>query len=89
MAKILTDAECSVIKTLQRKFSKYAKKGWMCEGGERKGRVCNSIFNNDTDEVFWADYNGNIIDMIVTDTPLEELKAMAKIQGDIRKILED
>jgi hypothetical protein len=86
MGKIVTEEECKKIKALNKQFEPFADKGWMCEGGERNGVVCNAIFNNDTDEIFWADYNGNIIDAFVEKESAENLKAMAKIQGDIRKI---
>lgn len=93
MATILSAAACDRIKSIQRKFSKYANKGWMCEGGEHQRGdgswlPCNVIFNNDTDEFFRADYDGNILYNGLVSTPLEEAKNMAKIQGDIRKVID-
>lgn len=86
MARILTDYQSEQIKRLNREFKPFAEKGWMCEGSDAFG-LCNCIFNNETNEVFWADYNGNILDSdCLNDTSLEELKRMAAIQGKIRKI---
>lgn len=87
MARILDDAQCKQIRKLNKLFEPFADKGWMCEGGERNGTICNVIFNNDTDDIFWADYRGNIIDAFVEKVDIEELKSMAKIQADIRKII--
>ena len=93
MATILSDAACDIIKMHNRKFAKYANKGWMCEGGEHElgngeWLPCNTIFNNDTEEFFRADYDGNILYNGLVSTPIEDAKHMAKIQGDIRKVVE-
>ncbi len=89
MGKILSEEQCRKIKELNEKFRPYTEKGWMCEGSEYGEVVCNCIFNNDTDESFMADYDGNILDSTyVSSTGLNELKTMAKIQGDIRKVIE-
>ena len=86
MAKILTEMQCQRIKELNRQFRVYAERGWMCEGSDAFG-LCNMIFNNETNEAFWADYNGNILDSdCMYDTPIEDPKRMAKIQGDISKV---
>lgn len=85
MANILSESQCQKIKALNRKFEPYAEKGWMCEGSDKYG-LCNCIFNNDTDEVFWASYSGIILDEYnVKDTSLRDMTEMAKIQGDISK----
>ena len=86
MGSILSEAQSQRIRQLNKDFNRYAKRGWMCEGSDKFG-PCNCIFNNDTDEVFWADYNGNILDMeYVTNEPIMNCKAMAVIQGKIRKV---
>ena len=89
MARILSETQCQRIKVLNRKFNSFADKGWMCEGSDRNGIVCNAIFNNDTDEIFWADYNGNILDSVVKETSLDDMKSMAAIQAQIRKVCGD
>lgn len=93
MATILSEEACGAIKKIRKDFDKYADKGWMCEGGEhQRGNgswfPCNVIFNNDTDEFFRADYDGNILYNGLVSTPLEEAKDMAKIQGEIRKVVD-
>lgn len=86
MANILNGSQCARIDVQRRKFKPYAKKGWMCEGSDVFG-PCNAIFNNETNEVFWADYNGNILDSdCLKETPIEDIKTMAIIQGAISKI---
>lgn len=63
------------------------KKGWMCEGSEdSNGKPCNAIFNNNTEEFFLADYHGNILYANTNTEPIENIKTMAKIQGDIRLV---
>lgn len=89
MGRILNDAQCRRIKALNSKFEPYAEKGWMCEGSDAYG-LCNCIFNNETNEAFWADYNGNILESdCLESTAIEYLKEMARIQGDIRKVVEN
>ena len=90
MGTILSDAQCKRIKALNKEFEYYAKRGWMCEGSDKYG-PCNCIFNNDTDDIFWADYDGNILEVKypISGGPKAFLEAMAKIQGDIRKIMEN
>ena len=86
MGIMLSEDQCMRIKQQKKKFISYAEKGWMCEGSDAFG-PCNMIFNNETNEVFWADYNGNILDSdCLDDTPVEELRIMARIQGKMRKI---
>lgn len=86
MASILSEAQCKRIRQLNKEFEPYAEQGWMCEGSDSYG-PCNCIFNNDTDEVFWADYHGNILEAECLDTTSEEdMENMARIQGAIRKV---
>ena len=85
MATILTEMQSQRVKALNKQFSNYAERGWMCEGSDKFG-LCNAIFNNDTDEIFWADYNGNILDSELKATSIDVAKDMAVIQGMIRKI---
>ena len=87
MATILSEAQCSKIRVLRNQFKPYADRGWMCEGGEHGNTVCNTIFNNDTDEFFKADYNGNILCSNLTVTSIEDAKAMARIEGAIRHLV--
>ena len=90
MASILSDGQIELIKLQNRKFRKYANAGWYCEGSECNGIVCNLLYNNDTDEWFYSDYNGNILDSSnVKVTNIEDVKKMATIQGRIRKISEE
>ena len=85
MAKILTEMQCHRVKALNRQFNTYAERGWMCEGSDRYG-LCNAIFNNDTDEIFWADYNGNILEGEIKSESLADIREMARIQGNIAKV---
>lgn len=88
MARILSDSQCNTIKRLNKMFEPYAKKGWMCEGTDLYG-ADNVIFNNDTEEIFYADRNGDIlVKNCLPTTPYQELKEMAQIQGVIRKVCE-
>lgn len=90
MASILSDGQVELIKLQNRKFRTYAKSGWYCEGSEYNGTICNMIYNNDTDEWFYSDYDGNILDSSnVKTTSIEDMKIMADIQGRIRKISEE
>lgn len=85
-ATILSDEQCRKIKKLNKEFEPFAKKGWMCEGSDVYG-LCNCIFNNDTDEIFWATYNGTILeDRYIKETSMDDIEEMARIQGAIRKI---
>lgn len=83
MAIILTKEASDKITGLNRKFRKFAEKGWMCEGGEYQGVPCNNLFNNDTGEFIKADYDGNILLTVVSHTSVKEAREMAKIQADI------
>lgn len=74
------------IKELRGKFKTFAKRGWMCEGSDVFGFEHNVFFNNDTDEMFYADYDGNILDSNVKSESLDNIKLMAKIEGEIMKI---
>ena len=86
---ILSDGQVELIKLQRRKFKKYANAGWLCEGSEHNGIICNVIYNNDADEWFYADYDGNILDSSnVKTTGIEDIKTMAEIQGRISKINE-
>lgn len=90
MGKILSKDACDKIKALNKKFAKYADKGWMCEGGEyeENGKIipCNNIFNNDTDEFIRGSYDGQIITYVASSVGLEGAKEMAQIQGEVRRI---
>ena len=85
-ATILDPLQCERLKVYRRRFNKYEKRGWMCEGSDLYGE-CNVIYNLSTDEIFWADYNGNILDdKDVKSTPRKDIEDMAKIQGLIRTV---
>lgn len=87
MAKILSEATCTQINTLRRKFNKFADMGWMCEGtDDADGNLYNLFFNNDTDECFKADYAGNIVDSDCHSITDAEMAEMAKIQGRISRL---
>lgn len=88
MGKILSSDQCKQIRALKTVFEPFAAKGWMCEGSDAYG-LGNVIFNNDTEEAFWADYNGNILHADVTQISEEDMKTMAFIHGKIRKIIGD
>ncbi|MCR5669653.1 MAG: hypothetical protein K6G10_01490 [Butyrivibrio sp.] len=85
MAKMLTADQGSRIKALIREFAPYADKGWLCESSDAYG-PCNVFFNNDTDEMFWSDCDGNILDGDVQTLSPYKMGAMARIQGMISKI---
>lgn len=70
MGKILSKTASGKITVLNKKFQKFADKGWMCEGGEYNGVPCNHLFNNDTEEFIRADYNGNILIAVTIRTSL-------------------
>ena len=88
MAKIISKEDCAKISAFQKAFKKYADKGWMCEGGEYGNVCCNNLFNNDTGEFVQADYDGNILKSELFQTTQNEILEMAKIQGNIRRIVE-
>jgi hypothetical protein len=85
MGSILSEVQCQQIKRLNKRFEPYAKKGWMCEGSDKFG-LCNCIFNNDTDEILWADYNGHILEAHISLATAKDARQMAIIQGAIRKV---
>ena len=85
MAKILTKTASDKITELNKKFQKFADKGWMCEGGEYNGSPCNHLFNNDTEEFIRADYDGNILIAVTIRTSVKDAKEMAQIQAEISK----
>ena len=85
MANILSEKQCKRIKQLNKEFEPYADKGWMCEGSDKFG-PCNCIFNNDTDEILWADFNGNVIEAHISLASAKDAREMARIQGAIRKV---
>ena len=88
MGKILSNAAVDKIKKLNKQFEKFAKKGWMCEGGEYEDKLCNNIFNNDTEEFIKAGYDGEILLTVLSHTPVKDAKEMAQIQGEISRIAE-
>lgn len=88
MGKILSNAAVDKIKKLNKQFEKFAKKGWMCEGGVHGNKPCNNIFNNDTEEFIKAGYNGEILLTVLSHTTVKDAKEMAQIQGEIARIAE-
>ena len=51
-------------------------------------KLCNNIFNNDTEEFIKAGYNGEILLTVLSHTPVKDAKEMAQIQGEISRIAE-
>lgn len=85
MAKILSKSASGKIAALNKKFRKFADKGWMCEGGDYNGVPCNHLFNNNTGEFIRADYEGNILLTVIGKTPVKDAREMAEIQAEIYK----
>lgn len=86
MAKIVQKAASDEITELNKKFQKFADRGWMCEGGEYNGFPCHHLFNNDTEEFIRADYDGNILIAVTIRTSVKDASEMAQIQAKISKI---
>ena len=87
MAVILNEMQAEQIKALNRQFKPYAEKGWMCEGSDAVEGAVVSIFNNDTDELFFASARGEVLEhSLIKDTPFTDLIDMARIQGRIATI---
>ncbi len=91
MATILSDGAVSKIRNLQKKFKPYADRGWMSEGSDAIPGAVSAIFNNNTEEFFICDIDGNIISGLsnLTSITEDEAKEMAKIEGMIRKTIEE
>lgn len=85
MGKILSKTTSDKITALNKKFQKFADKGWMCEGGEYNGIPCNHLFNNDTEEFVKSDYDGNILIAVTIRTSVKDTREMAQIQAEISK----
>lgn len=85
MGKILSKATSDKITALNKKFQKFADKGWMCESGEYEGSPCNHLFNNDTEEFVKSDYDGNILIAVTIRTSVKDAREMAQIQAEISK----
>lgn len=88
MGKVLSNTAVAKIEKLNKRFEKFAKNGWMCEGGEYEGKSCNNIFNNNTEEFIKADYDGEILLTVLSHTPVKDAKEMARIQGEISRTAE-
>jgi hypothetical protein len=85
MGKILSEAASKKIAHLHKQFAPFAKKGWMCEGGEYEGKPCNNIFNNNTGEFIYGSYDGEILLTTLSHTPVTDAKKMAQLQGAIMR----
>ena len=81
MATILTKEQSDEVKNIRQLERKLNIDGWMCEGADDNLLV---FFNNEKDELFYADYFGNIKSRSC-DVPLD-VKKYAELEGKIARI---
>lgn len=72
-------------KMVKNNFNKFKKQEWRCDKREHDAVAFNHIYNVITDEYIDADYDGNILSVILTHTSLSEAKEIAKIQSCITR----
>ena len=83
MAIILSKKDSERISKLQKDLKPYERLGWDYECIDE----VIAFFNGKTDEYFEVDYEGTILAQKLTKTKLSDAKIMAKLAGDIQKII--
>lgn len=81
MASMLTKEQTDKVKRIKQLERNLNIDGWMCEGADDDLLI---FFNNEKDELFYADYFGNI-KIRSCDVP-PDVKKYAELEGEIMRI---